>query len=162
MEQALNAAEKSLDAVFSSFEGKQEELIPILQKVQEESGYLSEEAMLEIARFTGVPDSQVYAVATFYAQFRFTPIGRTHVMVCRGTACHVRGAPRILVEIENQLGIKEGETTDDLEYSLETVACIGACGLSPCIMSNKKVEAKLTPKKVAKLFRKAAKDDGES
>ncbi len=76
-------------------------------------------------------------------------------MVCRGTACHVRGAPRILEALEGQLGIKEGETTEDLEYTLETVACIGACGLSPCIMANKKVEAKLTPKKVAKLFRKS-------
>ena len=107
-----------------------------------------------MARFAGVPESRVYAVATFYAQFRFTPIGKNHVMVCRGTACHVRGAPRILEEVEKHLGIKEGETTPDLEYSLETVACIGACGLSPCMMTNKKVEANLTPKKVAKLFAK--------
>ena len=143
-----------LDAVFASFEGKRDELIPILQQVQEKFGYLPEDAMLAVARFTGVPESSVYAVATFYAQFRFTPIGRTHVTVCRGTSCHVRGAPRILEAIQKQLGIKEGETTPDLEYSLETVACIGACGLSPCIMTNKKVEAKLTPKKVAELFPK--------
>ena len=143
-----------LNAIFASFQGKQEELIPILQQVQVELGYLPEEAMFAIADFTGVPESGVYAVATFYAQFRFTPIGKTHVMVCRGTACHVRGAPRILDEVERQLEIKEGETTDDLEYSLETVACIGACGLSPCIMANNKVHAKLTRKKVAKLFAK--------
>jgi NADH-quinone oxidoreductase subunit E len=154
--------DQQLDAVFSSFEGRSDELIPILQGVQTELGYLPEEAMLRIARFAGVPESQVYAVATFYAQFRFTPIGKTHVMVCRGTSCHVRGAPRILDEIEKQLGIKEGQTTPDLEYSLETVACIGACGLSPCIMRNNKVEAKLTQQKVAKLFRKAVDDDGES
>ncbi len=131
--------EERLKAIFLSYDGKKDELIPILQQVQEEFGYLPEQAMLEIARFTGVPESRVYAVATFYTQFRFTPIGRNHVMVCRGTACHVRGAPRILEEIERQLGIKEGETTSDLEYSLETVACIGCCGLSPCIMTNKKV-----------------------
>ena len=154
--------DQQLDAVFSSFEGRNDELIPILQGVQTEFGYLSEEAMLRIARFAGVPESQVYAVATFYAQFRFSPIGKTHIMVCRGTACHVRGAPRILEEVENQLGIKEGQTTPDLEYSLETVACIGACGLSPCIMTNKKVETKLTRKKVAKLFRKAVDNDGRS
>ena len=154
--------EAQLEKVFSSYEGRRDELIPLLQDVQEELGYLPEEAMLAIGRFTGVPESGVYSVATFYAQFRFAPIGRNHVMVCRGTACHVRGAPRILEEIEHQLGIKEGETSDDLEYSLETVACIGACGLSPCIMTNKKVAAKLTPKKVAKLFRKARLDDGES
>ena len=151
-----------LEAVFHSFEGRRDELIPILQEVQKELGYLPEEAMLEIARFTGVPESRVYAVATFYAQFRFTPIGRKHVMVCRGTSCHVRGAPRILEEIERRLGIKEGETTADLGYSLETVACIGACGLSPCIMTNNKVEAKMTPKKVAEHFGKAADDDRES
>lgn len=151
-----------LEEIFASFEGRRDELIPILQEVQQQLGYLPEEAMLEIARFTGVAESHVYAVATFYAQFRFTPIGKKHVMVCRGTSCHVRGAPRILEAIEKRLGIKEGETTADLEYSLETVACIGACGLSPCIMTNNKVEAKMTPKKVAEHFAKAAHDDGKS
>ena len=151
-----------LDAVFSGFEGKPVELIPILHEVQEKFGYLPEDAMFEVARFIGVPESSVYAVATFYAQFRFTPIGRTHVVVCRGTACHVRGAPRILQAREKQLGIEAGETSDDLEYSLETVACIGACGLSPCITVNQKVEAKLTPKKVAKLFHHEADGDGQS
>ena len=146
--------EERLNLILSSYEGKKEELIPILQQVQKEFGYLPEQIMLEIAQFTGVPESHVYGVATFYAQFRFTPIGRKHVTVCRGTACHVRGAPRILEEVEKQLGINEGETTSDLEYSLETVACIGCCGLSPCIMINKNVEAKMSPKKVTALFTK--------
>ncbi len=141
-----------LESIFSSYQGSREELIPLLQDVQQHFGYLPNDAMLAIARFIRVPESAVYAVATFYAQFRFTPIGRNHIMVCRGTACHVRGAPRILEAIEKHLGIKEGEATPDLEYSLETVACIGACGLSPCMMVNKRVEAKLTPKKIAKLF----------
>jgi NADH-quinone oxidoreductase subunit E len=145
---------KRLESVFSGFTGTRDELIPLLQRAQEQFGYLQPEVMLAIARFTRVPESAVYAVATFYAQFRFTPIGRNHVMVCRGTSCHVRGAPRILEAIEKQLGIREGQTTPDREYSLETVACIGACGLSPCIMRNKKVEAKLTPKKVAQIFAK--------
>ena len=145
---------EQLDTVLSCYEGQGHELIPILQRVQREFGYLHEDAMRRIARFIRVPESQVYAVATFYAQFRFTPIGRKHVMVCRGTACYVRGAPRILQEIEKQLGIKEGETTADLEYTLDTVACIGACGLSPCIMINTQVEAKATPRKVAALLRK--------
>ena len=149
-----------LDEVLSRFEGRRDELIPILQGVQAAFGYLPEDAMFRIARFSRVPESGVYAVATFYAQFRFTPIGRNHIMVCRGTACHVRGASRILEALEDQLGIKEGETSEDLEYTLETVACIGACGLSPCIMANKKVEAKLTPKRVARLFRKAG--DGKA
>ncbi len=147
--------QESMQAVLSRYEGdREDELIPILQRAQGEFGYLPEEVMLDIARFTGVPESRVYGVATFYAQFRFTPIGRNHVLVCRGTSCHVRGAPRILEEVEEQLGIKEGETTSDLEYSLETVACIGCCGLSPCIMVNNKVYAKMTPRKVAELFAK--------
>jgi len=148
-----------LDAVLTSFEGKRDELIPILQRVQEELGYLPENAMFEIARFARVPESAVYAVATFYAQFRFAPIGKNHIMVCRGTACHVRGAPRILEKLQKQLGIEEGETTEDREYSLETVACIGACGLSPCITINKQVEAKMTPKRVTELLRTGRSDE---
>jgi len=146
--------EESLNSILSCYEPKRDKLVPILQHVQKEFGYLPEQAMLETARFLGVPESNVYAVATFYAQFRFTPIGKKHITVCRGTACHVRGAPRILEEVERQLGITEGETTSDLEYSLETVACIGCCGLSPCVMINKTVEAKMSPKKVAALFAK--------
>lgn len=143
--------DERLSAILSAYRGEKEELIPILQRVQSEFGYLPEPEMLEVARFTRVAESQVYGVATFYAQFRFTPMGRTRVMVCRGTACHVKGAQRILEEVEKQLGIKEGETTPDREYSLETVACIGACSLSPCLMIDKTVAAKMTPKKVEKL-----------
>lgn len=144
--------QSSFNEIFSNFNGKREELIPLLQAVQEKFGYLPQEGMDEIGNFVGVPGSGVYAVATFYAQFRFSPRGKKHIMVCRGTACHVNGAPRVLEEIEDQLGIKEGETTEDLEYSLETVACIGACSLAPCIMINKEVEAKITKKKVAGLL----------
>jgi NADH-quinone oxidoreductase subunit E len=140
-----------LNDIFSAYEGKRDELIPILQKVQETYGYLPEQSITAISRFARVPEANVYAVATFYAQFRFTPIGRNHIMVCRGTACHVRGAPRILEKLQDELGIGEGETTEDQEYSLETVACIGACGLSPCITVNKEVEAKMTPKRVSEI-----------
>jgi NADH-quinone oxidoreductase subunit E len=147
-----------LSAILAGCQGKKEELIPILQKVQGAYGYLPEAELRQIARFTRVPESRVYGVATFYAQFRFTPVGRKRVMVCRGTACHVKGARRILEEVEKQLGIKEGETTPDLEYSLETVACIGACSLSPCIMINRQVQARLTPRKVEQLYGKARED----
>lgn len=149
--------EERLNVILSSYEGEKSELIPLLQRAQEEFGYLPEEVMLEIARFTGVPESQVYAVASFYAQFSLTPMGKNRIMVCRGTACHVKGAPRILEEVQRQLGIEEGGTTEDLEYTLETVACIGACGLSPCLMINKAVKAKMTPKKVAGLFARGEK-----
>ena len=144
--------EEALQSILSEFEGKQEEIIPLLQKVQDTYSYLPEDSIRAIARFTRVPASHVYGVATFYAQFRFTPRGKKHCMVCRGTACHVNGAARILEEAEAALGIKEGETTEDLGYSLETVACIGACSLAPAMMINDTVEAKLDPKKVRKIF----------
>jgi len=145
-------AESGLKAIFLAYKGKKHELIPILQEVQEKFGFLSKECMLEVSKFTRVPEGNVYGVATFYAQFRFKPIGGKHITVCRGTACHVKGAVRILEEIKRQLSIKEGETTKDLKYSLETVACIGCCGLSPCILINDKIEAKVTPKKIIELF----------
>ncbi len=138
--------------ILSPYKGQQDELIPILQKVQSELGYLPDEAMREISRTTGVPASRVYAVASFYTQFRFTPRGKHSIMVCRGTACHVRGAEKILEEAERSLGISEGETTEDQEYTLETVACIGCCALAPCVMIDEEVEAKLTPKMVAEIF----------
>jgi NADH:ubiquinone oxidoreductase subunit E len=141
-----------LGAIFSSYEKRGDSLIPVLQAVQEEFGYLPEEAMMGIAKAIGVPESRVYAVASFYAQFRFTPMGRNHVMVCRGTACHVRGAARILEEAERHLDIKEGETTEDLEYTLETVACIGCCGLAPTIVINDATYGRLTPKDIGKIF----------
>ena len=144
--------EERLRTVLAPYEGIKDKLIPILQQVQGEYGYLPEEAMAAIAKVTGLPESRVYAVASFYAQFRFTPMGKHKVMVCRGTACHVQGAKRILEETERQLGIPQGETTEDLEYTLETVACIGCCALAPCMMIDEEVEAKLTPKKVTKLF----------
>jgi NADH-quinone oxidoreductase subunit E len=144
--------ENRLQKVLHRFDGKKEELIPILQKVQDEFGYIPEERMLDIARFIRVPESKVYGTATFYAQFRFTPIGENRIMVCRGTACHVKGAPQVLDAIERKFKIKEGETTPDRKYSLESVACIGCCSLAPCIMVNKKVEAKMSPKKVDELF----------
>lgn len=143
-----------MQTVFSKFEGKPEELIPILQQVQEKDGFLSEHSMAEISKFTKVPLSKTYGVATFYAQFRFKPKGRNHIMVCRGTACHVQGAPRIVDEIEKYIHIKDGETSADGEYSLESVACIGACSLAPCIVINNKVEANLTSKDIEKLFSK--------
>ena len=142
----------TLRDILSSFTGERGELIPILQKVQKEFGYLPEDAMKRVARFLKTSESTLYGVATFYTQFRLKPAGRKKVMVCRGTACHVNGAQQILEEVEKQLGIKEGETTPDNEYSLNTVACIGCCSLSPTIMIDEKVEANLTRSKVEKVF----------
>lgn len=144
-----------LQEVLSGFEGKREELIPILQQVQERLGYLPEEAMEEISEFVKVPRSNVFGVASFYAQFRFQPVGRKRITVCKGTACHVRGAPLVIEGLKRHLGINEGETTPDQEYSLETVACIGCCALAPCVVVNGKVEANITPKKIKRLLRGA-------
>ena len=143
-----------LTKVLDPYKGSQEELISVLQDVQERFGYLPKEAMFEVSKFLGIPESRVYAVASFYAQFRFTPMGKNTVMVCRGTACHVKGAPRILDEFKRELGIDENETTEDQEYTLETVACLGCCALAPCAMINDEVAANLTPKKVKSLFEK--------
>jgi NADH-quinone oxidoreductase subunit E len=111
--------------------------------------------MLEIANFLGLPESAVFGVSTFYAQFKFTPVGKHIVKVCRGTACHVRGAPRILGEAEKQLGIRAGETTEDLEYSLETIACFGSCALAPVMVHDEDVYGRMTPSKVREILGKA-------
>ena len=146
-----------LDEIISRYRGQKWSLIPLLQEVQQEFGFIPPDAIQSIADVVGVFPSQVQGVISFYTGLYTTPRGRNVVKVCRGTACHIRGASRILEEIENTLGIKEGETTEDLEYSLETVACIGACGLSPTIMINKDVYAKVTPKKISKIFSKEVK-----
>jgi NADH-quinone oxidoreductase subunit E len=140
---------EQLDDILSDYEGDASELIPILQAAQEKFGYLPEEVMAGIARFLKLPPSAVYGVGTFYAQFKLTPTGRRTVKVCRGTACHVRGADRILQEIEKKLGIKPGETTSDLAYSLETIACFGSCALAPVMVVDKTVYGRMTPPKAA-------------
>ena len=147
-----------LDEILSHHTGKKDELIPILQEAQEQFGYLPSEVMLEIAKFLRLPESTVFGVSTFYAQFKFSPTGRRKVRLCRGTACHVRGAPRILEEVEKQLGIKPGQTSDDLEYSLETIACFGSCALAPVIVVDDNVYGRMTPKKVAQILGNAKSD----
>jgi len=149
-----------LAEILSHYSGKREELIPILQEAQEQFRYLPLEVMVEIAEFLRIPESAVFGVSTFYAQFKFTPTGRRKVRLCRGTACHVRGAPRILDEVEKVLGIKPGETTDDLEYSLETIACFGSCALAPVIVVDNNVYGRMTPRKVAQILGDAKSSSG--
>ena len=144
--------EEKLTEVFKRFKGTKDELIPILEAVQEEFGYLPREAMLKISRRLRIPESNIYGVATFYALFRLKPSGKNIIRVCRGTACHVRGGARILQEFENRLGIKAGETTPDLEYSLETISCFGSCALAPVVVVNRQVYGRMTPAKVAEVL----------
>lgn len=148
--------------IVAPFEGHKVVLIPALQAVQEKFGFLPEVAMEEIGRVASVSPNVVYGVASFYAQFRTTPVGKKHVTVCQGTACHVRGAARILEAIERALDLKAGETTLDLEYSLETVACIGACALAPTLRINDDTHGKLTTTEIEKLFPKTAKKEETS
>jgi NADH-quinone oxidoreductase subunit E len=153
---------KCLNEILSSFEGEKSELIPILQRVQEHYGYLPEPIMKRIARFVQLPKSTVFGVGTFYAQFKLVPSGRNIIRVCRGTACHVRGGARILREVEKRLGIKPGESTPDLEYSLETVACIGACALAPTMVINNETHGQMTTRKTVEVLEQfRGKDDGE-
>ena len=126
-------------------------LIPILQDIQDILGYLSEEEMNKVAMHTKMPVSRIYGVATFYNQFRLTPLGKYIIRVCRGTACHVKGSFDILQTLENELGIKAGGTTKDQLFSLETVACIGACSIAPVIAINDEYYGHLTVKKIQKL-----------
>ncbi|MAF86172.1 MAG: NADH-quinone oxidoreductase subunit NuoE [Dehalococcoidales bacterium] len=148
---------QQLDDIFSHYSRESGNLIPILQEAQEEFRYLSSEVMQAIARFLQLPESAVFGVSTFYAQFKLVPSGRRIARVCRGTACHVRGGARILREVENRLGIKSGKTTEDLEYTLETIACIGACALAPTMTVDKKTYGQMTTKKVAEVFSERSK-----
>ncbi|MGD0780337.1 MAG: NADH-quinone oxidoreductase subunit NuoE [Dehalococcoidales bacterium] len=143
----------AIDKVLASFTGDKAELIPILQQVQQKLGYLPQAAMRNIAGFVKVPESTVFGVATFYAQFKFVPMGRNTIKVCRGTGCYVKGSPRILEELEKVLGIKEGGSTKDLEYSLETVACFGSCALAPVVVVNDRVYGRMTPEKARELIK---------
>lgn len=131
--------------IFSNYaEATADDLIPILQDIQSEEGFLSEKSVKEVAKYLDLPTSRIYGVATFYNQFRFSPIGKHHISVCRGTACHVLGSATVLEELEKTLKIKSGQTTRDGLFSIEVVACIGACGLAPVISINGEFHAKVT------------------
>ncbi len=144
--------EGKLKEVFSRFKGEEHELISILQETQEKFRYLPAAAIKEISQFLEVPEAAIYGVATFYAQFKLSPLGKRVIRICRGTACHVRSSAKVLEELEKQLGIKAGETTPDMEFTLETVACIGACALAPTMTIDEETFGKMTTKKVAEVL----------
>ncbi|HED24631.1 MAG TPA: NADH-quinone oxidoreductase subunit NuoE [Firmicutes bacterium] len=144
----------AVDEIVKPYCGKKEMIIPILQKVQEHYGYLPRPAMERASLLMRIPLSRLYGVSTFYAQFKLKPRGRNIIRVCKGTACHIQGSPKIAVRIEEILGIETGETTDDLRFTLEEVACIGACALAPVITINNEPHGRLTPDKVQKILDK--------
>jgi len=143
-----------IDRIIADYREDKWGLIPLLQEIQQVLGYIPPEAIPRIASGLGLFPSQVQGVITFYAQLYTAPRGKNIVRVCRGTACHVRGGKTILKLVKQELGIEEEETTPDMEYTLETVACIGVCALAPNIVINKDTHGHMNPKKVARLFDK--------
>ena len=143
---------KRLSPILAPYRGQRGALIPVLQKVQEEIGYLPEDAVSEVAYFLGLSKNEVYGVASFYAQFRFKQPGDHTIRVCQGTACHVLGGPQVLAAVERELGIKAGETTEDYKFGIETVACFGSCALAPVMVVDKTVYGRMTPAKARKIL----------
>ncbi len=158
---AISSMDKQLSDVFEKYEGKREELIPLLQDVQGKLGYLPAEARTAISKFLNVPESVVFGVATFYAQFYLTRQGKHKIKVCRGTACHVRGGRRIMQAVQRKLGIKPGETTPDYEFSLERVACFGSCALAPVVVVDGKVHGRMTTQKAEQIVKGLMESPGE-
>lgn len=146
-EEKIQAVEVSKN-ILAGYERNKGNLIPILQHVQDELGYVPLPAMREVARHLGVPPVDVYSVATFYNQFRLIPPGKHQVKVCLGTACHMKGGQIIMESWERRLNIKSGETTADRDFSLERVACVGCCTLAPVALIDEEVHARFTPTKV--------------
>jgi NADH-quinone oxidoreductase subunit E len=136
------------------FVGEEGKLIPLLQQAQLEDGYLKRERLLRIQRESGIPLTQIYGVATFFAQFRFKPIGKYLIKVCHGTACHVSGADDLTSACQKHLAVDNGETTPDRLFSLETVACLGCCSLAPAVMINQVTFGNLSPSGVVKILKR--------
>lgn len=144
-----------LQRIFTRHDRKRDALIPVLQDIQAEFGYLPPHAMQAAARHCRTSAVEVYGVSTFYAQFKFSPVGRHTVTVCQGTACHVMGGYRILEECKSQLGVQPGQTTPDGMFTLETVACIGACALSPAVVVDKDTYGRMKPERITEILNAA-------
>jgi len=143
-----------LDEVIIKYRYENGPLIPILQEAQEVYGYLPADVLKHVSKGTRIPLAKIYGVVTFYSQFRLAPVGRNLINVCLGTACHVRGGANVLETIEKTTKIKDGETSEDRRYTLEIVACIGACGLAPVMSINGQVYGRLEPENVAEILAK--------
>ena len=139
--------------LIEEYQGKKWALIPLLQKVQEEYGYIPPETIGPIAEALHLFPSEVQGVVTFYSQFSLKPRGKNVIRVCKGTACHVRGGRSILKIAKRELGVDEGNTTEDYQFTLETVACLGACFLAPTMMVNKSYYGKLSPPKMTSILK---------
>ena len=148
--------EKERAALFSGFEGQESDLIPLLQRVQGRKGYISSEAIEEISRFLRISENQIYGVASFYSQFRFTPPGRHHIRVCLGTACHVRGGGVLVDALQRTLDVAPGQTTADRRFDLERVACLGCCALAPVMQVDGDIYSRMTVIRLAEILERYA------
>jgi NADH:ubiquinone oxidoreductase subunit E len=149
---AAQADPARVEAIIAEYQNQRWALIPLLQRIQQEFGFIPPSSIGPIAKALGIFPVQVQAIITFYAQLYTAPRGKNIVRVCRGTACHVRGGKTILKLVKRHLGIDEGETTPDFEYSLETVACIGVCAIAPNMVINDVTYGHMNPKKISQLF----------
>lgn len=154
--------QEKIDEIISQYQNESGRLLSILEEIQKVAGYLPKQSLIYLSKKTGVPLSQLYSLATFYSFFELQPVGKHIITVCQGTACHVKGAPRLLSALEDLLNIKRGETTldrkfslttDDLEFTLNTARCFGACSMAPVIRVDGKVYGYNTPEKLPQILR---------
>ena len=147
-----NGVLKEAKEVVSNIGGTKDRIIPLLQEIQRRRGYLAEDLVNAVSEVTGIKPAEFFSVGTFYSQFRFTPLGKNIVKLCKGTACFVAGADSLIDEAESYLGIKSGETTPDKLFTLEIVSCLGCCSLAPVVMINGKVYGKMTRARLKELL----------
>ncbi|MBI4799834.1 MAG: NAD(P)H-dependent oxidoreductase subunit E [Desulfarculus sp.] len=152
----MKPASIDLDDIIERYPGQPDYLIFLLQDIQAAFNFVSPEALQLVCDHTGVPLSQAYAVATFYQSFSLEPKGEHEIKVCLGTACHLKGAPRLVEELERRLGVGPGGTTDDLQFSLDTVNCLGACALAPVMVVDEAYKPSVTAKKLDKMLKNLA------
>lgn len=145
----------TIDAILKKHIPKEKEnLIPVLQSVQKKEGYISPESVKRISNYFRISRSSIYGIATFYSQFRFNPPGRHSIKICLGTACHVQGGDFILKALQAEIGISPGETTDDMRFDLDRVACLGCCALAPVVMVDNKIHSRMSVIKLKELLNK--------
>jgi NADH-quinone oxidoreductase subunit E len=144
--------QEALDLI-NTVGASRDKIIPLLQEIQRRNGYIPEDLVEVLSKETGIPVADVFGVATFYSQFRFTPSGKHMIKLCKGTACHVSGADMLLSAVKEELQIEEGETTEDGLFTLEVVACLGCCSLAPVVMIDDTAYGKLSGTKIRKILK---------
>ena len=154
----MNEQNEKIDQIIEKFKNEKGTIIGLMQDIHGEYRYLPEEVLLRVSAELDIPMAKLYTLATFYKSFRLEPVGKHHVRVCIGTACHVNGATKIVETLERELGVKSGQTTEDNQFTLETVNCLGACALGPLVLVDGEYHGKIDQGKLKKLLNKYRKD----